>query len=79
MFICFTPQNKHFFQTLVGPRIAILLHLSFNRPFPEEEACGEVGPSIALYYISLLSGLGNIDDQNRDHLIGRPTMSWADN
>ena len=36
--------------------------------------------SIALYYISLLSGLGNIDDQNRnpninnrDHLVGRPT------
>ena len=35
-------------------------------------------PSIALYYISLLSGLGNIDDQkrnpnmnNRDHLVGR--------
>ena len=40
--------------------------------------CYELG-SIALYYISLLSGLGNIDDQNRDHLIGRPTMSWADN
>ena len=37
-------------------------------------------PSIALYYISLLSGLGNIDYQNRnpninnrDHLLGRPT------
>ena len=36
--------------------------------------------SIALYYISLLSGLGNIDDQNRnptknnrEHLVGRPT------
>ena len=36
--------------------------------------------SIALYYISLLSGLGNIEDQNRnpnvnnrDHLVGRPT------
>ena len=43
MFICFTPQNKHFFQTLVGPRIAILLHLSFNWPFPEEVACSEVG------------------------------------
>ena len=34
--------------------------------------------SIALYYISLLSGLGNIDDQNRnpninnrDHLFGQ--------
>ena len=34
--------------------------------------------SIALYYISLLSGLGNIDDQNRnpnmnnrDHLVGK--------
>ena len=45
-------------------------------------------PSIALYYISLLSGLGNIDididieDQNRnpninnrDHLVGRPSLS----
>ena len=37
--------------------------------------------SIAIYYISLLSGLGNIDDQNRnpnknnrEHLVGRPTM-----
>ena len=36
--------------------------------------------SIALYYISLLSGLGYIDDQNRnptknnkEHLVGRPT------
>ena len=36
--------------------------------------------SIALYYISLLSWLGNIEDQkrnpnknNRDHLVGRPT------
>ena len=40
--------------------------------------------SIALYYISLLSGLGNmnIDDQNRnpninnrDHLVGQPTKN----
>ena len=41
--------------------------------------------SIALYYISLLSGLGNIDDQNRnpninnrDHLVGRPTSHGGD-
>ena len=65
----------------LAPFVAISLHLRFNRPFPEEEACGEVGPSIALYYISLLSGLGNIDDQNRnpiknngEHLVGRPTI-----
>ena len=37
-------------------------------------------PSIALYYISLLSGMWNIDDQyrnpninNRDHLVGQLT------
>ena len=39
--------------------------------------------STALYYISLLSGLGNIDDQNRnpniinrDHLVGQLTNFW---
>ena len=41
---------------------------------------GTSAVSIALYYISLLSGLGNIDDQNRnptknnrEYLVGRPT------
>ena len=50
------------------PRFLGHLYLAFSHP------------SIALYYISLLPGLGNIDDQkrnlninNRDHLVGQPT------
>ena len=53
---------------------------SFLPSSDAEPSTGEVLPSRVLYYISLLSGLGNIDDQNRnpnmnnrDHLVGQPT------
>ena len=40
-----------------------------------EPSTGEVLPSIVLHYISLLSGLGNIDDQNRSPNIKRASVS----
>ena len=64
----------------------VVAHLDLDRLPPHliSKFVGETGyaaPSIALYYISLLSGLGNIFDQNRnpninnrEHLVGRPTM-----
>ena len=69
--ICFSPSNR-IAQWWVG----LLTHLGVGLQSRELL----VTHSIALYYISLLSGLGNIDDQNRnpnmnnrDHLVGRPT------
>ena len=70
--ICFSPSNR-IAQWWVG---LLLTHLGVGLQSRELL----VTHSIALYYISLLSGLGNIDDQNRnpninnrDHLVGRPT------